>query len=196
MTETARDDGCDGIWDELAQCYADLRLSASRVLRENGEVADVVQETCLRVFMACRRLAIRGPVRNYAFGVLRLVILQFLKAGRRLVALEEPDGAVAPESATKFAHLLAQPDADETLDREASLARLGECLARLSPERRSFILEYSAAHGNGARMARSQGVSMNAVNLKAYKIRVSLLRCMEEGSVPGKDSGDWRTTTS
>lgn len=170
-------------------------------MRSRADVDEVVQETCLRVLEACRERRINGPTRNYAFGVLRYVSLELLRKGARDVSLTDEDGGGDSESggtASPADAAAAGPPLGPTLslvppgspahddDDEGALEALMECLGELPQTLRAFILRCSSEHGAGVVISKENGESPNAVNLRAYKIRATLRKCIESKVGPGK----------
>ena len=107
--------------------------------------------------------------RSYAFGVAKFVYLEARRAEARSEAIEEDiAGAPAPAS---FG------DEDR---REECLRR---CLAKLPPASRSMILQYYA-HDKQAkidhrrRIAEQFNISLNALRIKALRIRANLETCV------------------
>lgn len=129
---------------------------------EGGETPeDLADETLDRL---ARRLSegvsVEGPqVERYAFGIARLLLLESARArrtresaARELVAREPPD------------------DSPDMLD------VLGKCLEALPEVSRGLIQRYYA--GEREALARSLGISMNALRNRALRIRQQLHDCV------------------
>ena len=73
---------------------------------------------------------------------------------------------------------------DEDLDKEQRLKCLDECLEKLPIESRTLILNYYSYEernkiGRRKQLAESLGIPMNALRIRAYRLRSSLETCME-----------------
>jgi DNA-directed RNA polymerase specialized sigma24 family protein len=76
------------------------------------------------------------------------------------------------------------PNPDEDLDKEQRLKCLDECLEKLPIESRTLILNYYSYEernkiGRRKQLAKSLGIPMNALRIRAYRLRSSLETCME-----------------
>lgn len=112
-----------------------------------------------------------GNVSGYAWGVANLVFKETLKQrDRQPLPLDGVD-AIDPESACD----------DKT--REQRLGCLDKCLAELVPESRVLIVGYyqqgtKAKHVRRT-MAAQLGIGLNALRIRAHRIRIELEKCMD-----------------
>jgi DNA-directed RNA polymerase specialized sigma24 family protein len=86
---------------------------------------------------------------------------------------------------------LADPDNsdDDTDENEVRLICLDKCLAELPPESKSLILTYyqneERAKKEGRReLAEQLGIPMNALRIRAHRIRKSLEQCIQKCTAP------------
>lgn len=80
---------------------------------------------------------------------------------------------------TKYLAILRRPSADEE-----SLARLDQCLSFLKPSSRRLILEFHQNQGKAkitqrAMLADEMGITLNALRIKAHRLRRSLEKCLK-----------------
>ncbi|HTS47815.1 MAG TPA: hypothetical protein VMH05_07720 [Bryobacteraceae bacterium] len=113
-----------------------------------------------------RRLSDGEPIRNlshYAIGIARLVLHEAVRSRQKKdVALREIESrALAPK-------------ADQM-----AMEEMNRCLQTLPAENRDLIERYYS--GDRAKLARSLGISMNALRNRALRIRERLLDCMQRG---------------
>jgi DNA-directed RNA polymerase specialized sigma24 family protein len=103
----------------------------------------------------------------YCYGVMRLVLLQWLKhPGNKQVGLEELSSIAIPEPDVTDVHLEC----------------LRHCLRRLRAEDRELIIEYYRKEGqrkidHRASMAERLGIRPSALHSRAQRIRIKLERC-------------------
>ena len=79
---------------------------------------------------------------------------------------------------------LPQPPAPDP-DEEQEYECLDLCMQRLTPANRSLMLEYyretrQAKIDNRKRLAEELGIGVNAVRIRAHRIRVDLQRCIDK----------------
>lgn len=109
-----------------------------------------------------------ADVRRYAHGIARLVLLERLRAQAHAPPVDESKLAT-----------MAAPPADQA---DALLECFERCLAALPPDGRALVLEYYDGDGqmkiqNRRRVARSIGVSENALRSRVQRVRDRLERC-------------------
>ena len=133
---------------------------------------DLAEETISRV---ARRIDEGEKVTNlhaYFFSVARLVFMESLREPERTVPLDE------------VAELPAdQLGADE--QKEDRLNCLDRCLEELSVESRSLILKYyhdekRAKIDYRKQLAEALGIPLNALRIRAHRIRTALEKCVRE----------------
>jgi DNA-directed RNA polymerase specialized sigma24 family protein len=149
--------------------------------RRNRPAADeLADETLNRVARTLEQggvIATRPPAR-YCYIIAKFVLFEDLRRERRYVGLD--DRAIGVDR-QPGAGALAEDDAL----REQRLQCLDRCLELLKPEQRRLIVEYyrdSGRHKIERRRALADrlGISMNALAIRASRIRDTLSRCMEE----------------
>ena len=121
-------------------------------------------------------IATRPPAR-YCFAVARYVLLEDLRRDRRLVPFDE---SRATETNGIASHGTAGAERDI---RERRLDCLDHCLAQLKPEQRELIVEYYAESRQLKIQRRRElavrlGISMNALAIRAWRIREGLMACV------------------
>jgi DNA-directed RNA polymerase specialized sigma24 family protein len=94
------------------------------------------------------------------------------------VTLEAASAAIAPPRAAHDA------EAESEAMREQRLECLDRCLGQLEPAQRDLIVEYYRGTGRQKIEARRNlaarlGISMNALSIRASRIRDALERCVE-----------------
>jgi DNA-directed RNA polymerase specialized sigma24 family protein len=157
--------------DRAAAEYERLRLTLVKFFDWRGawppdECAD---ETIDRLVAKLELETSIDDVRRYAYGIARLVLLERLRRQAQTPIDEHPDlsNLRAPSLATATAPL------HECFER---------CLAALPDETRALVLGYYVAEGhakieNRRRLARSMGISDNALRSRVQRIRDGLERC-------------------
>ena len=165
------------------------RLLAFFEARGSESPADHADETINR---AARKVA-EGEriedINKYLYGVARMLLLELGRA-REKGAL--PLDAVAPPAAPAAGE--REEEERERAERERRFECFEDCLGRLAPESRAFILSYYREEKGEKirgrkRQAGDLGVSLNALRLRASRIRSALERCMSEcagGGARGK----------
>lgn len=156
--------------DEAAREYEHLRRALFRFF-ENRGAADPDDCADIAIDRLARRLEERTAidnVRQYAYGIARLVLLERLRL---------------PQTAP-IDLLSALPDAlpDHSGDdpRQASFDR---CLAAIAPESRHLLLAYYESQGAGRianrrRLAAARGLSDNALRSRVQRLRERLDACI------------------
>jgi len=142
------------------------------------ELADETLNRIARTLERDGRIETTPPAR-YCFVVARFVLLEDIRRDRLQVPLDETRARV-PHPGT------ASPvdQDDDAAAREVRLDSLDRCLEQLKPEQRDLIVEYY----HGARqqkierrreLAKRLGISMNALGIRASRIRSALESCVE-----------------
>ncbi|HWS56471.1 MAG TPA: hypothetical protein VN228_20200 [Pyrinomonadaceae bacterium] len=161
--------------ERAARRYERVRQKLLKFFEWRGSALpdDEADETINRV---ARRIAEGADVYNleaYFYGVARLVHAESLKTRER----EREALALAPSEAA------AAEDEDE--DEEGRRACFDSCLARLSDENRDLIIEYYQDE-RGRKIARRKllaerlGIPLNALRIRAHRVRVGLEACVRE----------------
>jgi DNA-directed RNA polymerase specialized sigma24 family protein len=154
------------------------RLVAYFDRRDRPAADELADETLNRV---ARTLAQSGviatkPPARYCYVIARFVLLEDLRRQRRHVALDE----------TK-AHVVARGRMTEATEdlvlREQRLDCLDVCLEQLTQEQRTLIVDYYRDTGRQKierrrELAHRMGITMNALAIRACRIRDALLTCL------------------
>ena len=149
--------------------------------RRNRPAADeLADETLNRVARTLEQggvIATRPPAR-YCYIIAKFVLFEDLRRERRHVGLDETTISVDRRS------IVADLAEDYAL-REQRLDCLDRCLELLKPEQRTLIVEYYRDTGRQKierrrALADRLGISMNALAIRASRIRDTLLTCMAE----------------
>jgi DNA-directed RNA polymerase specialized sigma24 family protein len=139
---------------------------------------ELADETLNRV---ARRLTEAGDITDasparYCYIVAKFVFLEDCRKPKRVeVDLERAGDFQSPDG--------SNPGADA----DGPVYRLRKCLDTLTPENRALILEYyhgekKSKIGNRRRLASKLGLSMNALAIRACRIRDGLEDCMKKSS--------------
>ena len=166
------------------ECYLEMRQRLVLYFdRKNclspDELAD---ETLNRV---ARRLEEEGAIisdapAHYCYIVARLVFLESLRERPRQEPLDER------LSAHSAASVAASPEAsEEEKEKEQRWACLERCIGNLEPDDRELIVNYyrgeeRAKIENRRAMAAKLGATMNALSIRACRLRDKLEACMRE----------------
>jgi len=168
------DDGSDSQGERYLEMRRRLVAYFDRRNRPAPDVlADETFDRVSRTLEESGRIKVTPPAR-YCYVVARFVLLEDIRRTRRDVPFEETRTAVHHARAD-------MSGADEAVDR--SLDCLGRCLNILKPEDRHLIVEYyrDAKRQRIDRrrdLARQLGISMNALGIRAWRLRANLERCV------------------
>ena len=136
---------------------------------------DHADETLNRV---ARKLDAGQPVSDpytYVYGVARMLLLEIRKgSARERAALSDLASSVQA----------AAPDAEERAEAEQRLDCLRQCLGELPREGRDFITAYYQGEkrvkiDNRKRLAEQFGIPLNALRLRARRLRATLEACVD-----------------
>jgi DNA-directed RNA polymerase specialized sigma24 family protein len=159
--------------DRAAAEYERLRLTLVKFFDWRGAWApdECADETLDRLVVRIEGDTPVDDVRGYARGIARLVLLERLRQQRLIPIAQDPD----------LANVRAPSGADE---REPLRECFERCLDLLADEGRTLVLEYYVAEGrqkidNRRRLARSAGISDNALRSRVQRLRDRLERCSE-----------------
>lgn len=141
------------------------------------ELADDTLNRVGRVLETDGAIAITPPAR-YCYIVARFVLLEDLRRVRRQVPYNEPAG-IGARLDRPF-----DPDPDQVV-REQRLDCLDRCLEELKDEQRDLVIEYyrDARRQRIERrrdLATRLGITMNALGIRAYRLRDTLMACVED----------------
>lgn len=136
-------------------------------------LADETFDRISRTLEESGRINVTPPAR-YCYVVARFVLLEDIRRSRREVPFEE----------TRPIRLHPRPEPASAEDTtEQALDCLTQCLDKLKPEERHLIVEYyrdaKRARINRRReLARQLGISMNALAIRAWRLRATLERAV------------------
>jgi DNA-directed RNA polymerase specialized sigma24 family protein len=143
--------------------------------RRNRPFADELADEALnRISKTLEKgpITVRPPAR-YCYVVARFVLLEDLRRSRRYVHVDE----------ARTTTPAARVPADEASSQERRLQCLDRCLQKLKPEQRDLAIEYyrDAKRQRIERrreIARRLGITMNALGIRACRIRSTLESCV------------------
>ncbi len=153
--------------ERAAQKYESVRTRLIKIFacRGCGEADDLADETINRVTAKLREIvdSYRGDPALYFYGVANKVYLEYL---RRRPPVEAP------------------PLRESSAEIEAEYACLEACMDQLAPENRRLVLEYyqeekRAKIEQRRRLASEFGIAMNALRIRAHRIRLQLQLCVQ-----------------
>lgn len=166
---------------DAGERYELLRLKTLRFFQWKGaaDAEELTDETMLRVG---KKLGEGAPVGKaeigpYVRGVARMIFLESLRHEERDRRLRE------------HADFLRRVEVD--VEKERRIECLEKCLTDLDSDGRELILGYYSEGGDGKieqrkRLARSLGISMTALRIRAHRLRERLssnvLKCLEQSS--------------
>ena len=184
LTETAftrllqwLDDGTDSHGESYLEMRRRLVWYFDR--RNRAFADDLADETLNRIGLTLEKsgsIAVRPPAR-YCYVVAKFVLLEDIRRGRRSVQVDEARATGIERSAT-----LTAVDENGAV-KEHRLQCLDRCLARLKPEQRELVIEYyrdakRQRIDRRRELAARLGLSMNALGIRAFRIRSALESCV------------------
>lgn len=177
----------DGGADSKGGSYLEIRRRlVSYFDRRNrprpDELADETLNRIARTLETDGAIEVRPPAR-YCYVIARFVLLEDVrKREHATVPLEGPRGT--PSGSRRLTVVPHHAEEDEAATKERHLACLERCLDGLKPEQRDLIVDY---HRDARRekidrrrgLAQRFGISMNALAIRACRIRDALEDCVE-----------------
>jgi RNA polymerase sigma factor (sigma-70 family) len=170
----------DGV-DSYGEKYLEMRRRLIGYFdRRNRPFADdLADETLNRIGQTLERGGTIGvtPQARYCYVVARFVLLEDVRRSQRRVSLNESwhaaDESPLPQSIAADLRHAELETHDERLD------SLDQCLEQLAPEQRTLIVDYYRDDGGEkiarrSEMAKRLGISMNALSIRACRIRAQL----------------------
>lgn len=141
------------------------------------ELADETLNRVARTLAQTGAIATKPPAR-YCYVVAKFVLLEDVRRERRHIPLDETWHVDGARPAARFG-----PDSGVML-KEQRLDCLDRCLQELKPEQRELIVEYYADERRQKierrrELATRLGISMNALGIRAFRIRDGLMACVE-----------------
>jgi len=151
--------------------YEEIRQKLIKIFVCRGctvaeELADETINRVAKKVPEFRDTYVGEPV-HYFYGVAHNIHLEYLRKKR------EAERALPP------------PLVDQCDDTELEYECLEECMAKLPPEYRNLVLEYyqddkRAKIEHRKRLAERMGIELNALRIRAYRIRLELHDCIRE----------------
>jgi DNA-directed RNA polymerase specialized sigma24 family protein len=141
------------------------------------ELADETLNRIARTLEQAGAIATRPPAR-YCYVIAKFVLLEDVRRERRYVPLDE---SWQPGATREAVHV----GSDTGLKvREQRLGCLDRCLQELKPDQRELIVEYYAdvrrqKIERRRELAARLGITMNALGIRAFRIRDNLMECVE-----------------
>lgn len=167
------DDGSDSQGERYLEMRHRLVAYFDRRNRPAPDVlADETFDRVSRTLEESGRIKVTPPAR-YCYVVARFVLLEDIRKSRRDIPFEETRAAVQ--------HARSGAPVDDTMDQ--SLDCLGRCLNILKPEDKHLIVEYyrdakRQRIDRRRELARELGITMNALGIRAWRLRANLERCV------------------
>ena len=174
----------DGGIDSRGKTYLEMRRRlVSYFDRRNRLSADeLADETLNRI---ARTLEQSGAIRvtppaRYCYVVARFILLEDVRRERMHIRVDDPQRLDLPSD---WRRGIADRDPNLAL-REQRLDCLDCCLQKLQPEQRDLVVEYyrdtlREKIDRRRDLAKRLGITMNALALRAWRIRTSLETCVE-----------------
>jgi DNA-directed RNA polymerase specialized sigma24 family protein len=171
------DDGIESHGERYVEMRRRLVSYFDRRSRPSAdELADETLNRVARTLDEAGVIETKPPAR-YCYVVAKFVLLEDLRRERRHVPLDEtrvPDGP----------RTVGRNEPDERAAREHRLDCLDRCLETLKPEQRELIVEYYAEARQKKierrrELARRLGITMNALAIRAWRIREGLMACVQ-----------------
>jgi len=184
------DDGTASHGERYLEMRRRLVLYFDRRNRAADELADETLNRVARTLEQSHVIATRPPAR-YCYVIARFVLLGDLRRERRHIGLDEERESVDGPARVPEA-------AEESTLREQRLDCLDRCLDELEPEQRTLIVDYyrdtvRQKIERRREIAQRLGITMNALAIRACRIRDALLARLEAyPGAPTKDSGRHR----
>jgi DNA-directed RNA polymerase specialized sigma24 family protein len=175
------DDGVDSHGDRYLEMRRRLVSYFDRRNRPNAdELADETLNRISRTLEQTGAIVTKPPAR-YCYVIARFVLLEDLRRSRRHVPFDEPRSI----EASRARSTCVDESSERLMLREDSLDCLDRCLEQLKPKQRDLVIEYyREAHrqriDRRCELARRLGITMNALAIRAYRIRDALLTCLED----------------
>jgi DNA-directed RNA polymerase specialized sigma24 family protein len=180
------DDGTDSHGETYLEIRRRLVTYFDRRNRPAAEeLADETLNRVARTLEESGSIHTRPPAR-YCYVIAKFVLLEDLRRERRHVGLDETrvrvDARILSESTEELAR------------HEERLACLDQCLTQLEPEQRALIVDYyrdtrRQKIERRRELANRLGISMNALAIRASRIRNALSTCLEGCRKRPKDLG-------
>jgi RNA polymerase sigma factor (sigma-70 family) len=156
--------------DAAAQKYESIRTRLIKIFSCRGclEAEDLADETINRVTskLADIQASFTGDPARYFYAVAKKILLEY--------------------SRRRPAPSLPEPTIDfEEFDAESEYECLDRCIGKLTPENRDLVLSYyqeekHAKIAHRKQLAASLGIAVNALRIRAHRIRTELEQCVKQ----------------
>ena len=170
----------DGV-DSNGETYLEMRRRLESYFdRRNrpfpDDLADATLNRIARTLDGAGSISVTPPAR-YCYVVARFVLLEDLRRWPQHVPVDPARTAITPVSAFD--------DRGQTAIREQRLVCLDRCLEKLKPEQRQLAIEYyrddkRARIDRRRELADRLGITANALNIRASRIRSALEACVDD----------------
>lgn len=178
----------DGAADSKGEAYLEMRRRlVSYFDRRNRPLPDeLADETLNRIARTLEQdgtIAVRPPAR-YCYITAKFVLLEDVRKREHThVPIDGPRGALTA-GGPRLRVVPNPAEEDEAATKEQRLGCLERCLDTLKPEQRTLIVDY---HRDARRekierrrdLAKQFGISLNALAIRACRIRDALEACVE-----------------
>lgn len=161
--------------EQAGQKYVRLRLKLVKYFEWRGlDFPDrEADETINRVARRIEEGQAVHSLNAYCYGVARLVYFEWVKARRK------------EQEALDCAPSVEAPETEAVLDAELRRTCLDRCLQALTEENRNLIIGYyddekGRKIERRKRLAARLGIPINALRIRAHRIRMSLEACVRE----------------
>jgi len=166
--------------DRAGQKYETIRLRLIKIFTCRGcsEADDLADETINRVAAKLDNLDWKddGDRARYFYGVAQKVYLEDLRNSKKR------HGEIPFDCVDETSSVSVKSDTDEI---ESEYACLERCLETLPNNNRRLVLEYyhqerKAKIDHRKMLADELGIAVNALRIRAHRIRLTLERCMHD----------------
>jgi len=181
----------DGGVDSNGQTYLEMRrrLTSYFVRRGRPFADDLADETLSRVSKTLEQdgTITVTPQARFCYVTARFVLLEDIRREQRQQRRDQSTRATRAGTEAWNGRQAELLQAESSATRERQLERLDRCLQLLTPGQRDLIVEYyrDTGHEKIARrrnMAKRLGISMNALCVRASRIRAALESRMRDES--------------
>ena len=163
--------------EQAGEKYEKIRLRLIKIFTCRGctEADDLADETINRVTARVAELVSKytGDPALYFYGVAQKVHLEHVRNKPVMQELKQPNQTRDPR------------DNEATDELEQEYACLERCMRELPSKSRLLVLEYyqeekGAKIDHRKRLAEDLGIALNALRIRAHRLRLQLQKCMEQ----------------
>jgi DNA-directed RNA polymerase specialized sigma24 family protein len=177
-------DWLDDGTESNGETYLEMRRRLVSYFDRRGRLSadELADETLNRIGRTLEKDGVitTTPPARYCYVVAKYVLLEDIRRERRHVPLDDARGGSVTER-----RVMTRPEPDDGLTiREQRLECLDCCLQSLKPEQRELVVEYyrdtkRQKIDRRRELAARLGISMNALGIRAWRIRSALESCVE-----------------